>query len=69
MAVAGFSASGLLAHVAEKTKRLSLPRGKKHLNRFPVLIYAGEIEPVVEKTDFFRSRIDFATLLEKEAAP
>jgi len=59
----------VIDEVAEKAKRLSLPRVKKHLNCFPVLIYAGDIEPVVETADFFHSKIEFSMLLEKGARP
>lgn len=54
----------IIDEVEQKIQRLSLPRRMRHLNRFPVLIHAGELEPALRATDFFHRRIDFAELLE-----
>ena len=55
----------VIDEVSEKLQRLSLPRSQKHLNKFPVLIYAGEVEPGLQRSDFFRKMIDFGELLKK----
>lgn len=55
----------VVGEVAEKWQRLSMPRSQKHLNKFPVLIYAGELEPALAKSDYFRTCINFGDLLKK----
>jgi len=55
----------VIDEVSEKIKRLSLPRSQKHLNKFPVLIYAGELEPALKRSDYFRKCINFGALLKK----
>jgi len=55
----------VIDEVSEKIKRLSLPRSQKHLNKFPVLIYAGELESALKRSDYFRKCINFGALLKK----
>ena len=54
----------VINEVEEKIDRLYVPRDRKGLNRFPVLIYAGELVDSVREEDFFQTIIDFSELLD-----
>ena len=49
--------------VTRKLDCIEIPREKRHLNIFPVLIHAGNVAPAIRDSDFFSSRIDFSQLL------
>jgi AAA+ ATPase superfamily predicted ATPase len=53
----------VVGEMQEKQRRLFLPRKHKHLNRFPVLIYAGELDPAIAGAGYFHTIIDFGQLL------
>lgn len=53
----------VIEQVLEKRNRLLVPKSKKHLNVFPVLIYTGNIASVVGNSDFFQKKIDFSKML------
>ena len=53
----------VVGEMQDKLARLFLPRKHKHLNRFPVLIHAGELDPGIAGAGYFHSIIDFAELL------
>lgn len=53
----------VMAELTGKIERLVIPRSGRHLNVFPILIYAGGVDPAVRNTDFFHSVVDFGGTL------
>lgn len=54
----------VIDEVRGKMDRLYVPRSRKHLNRFPVLIYAGDLDAAVPREGFFHTIIDFGDMLQ-----
>ena len=53
----------VIGDMQDKLSRLFLPRKQKHLNRFPILIHAGELDPGIAEAGYFHTIINFGTIL------